>query len=157
MEPPTVSHIAALPVTQPKWQRFVGLPLRLLIRPLLLLIIVVSASCGAAQQPADADTDGLGIELGTNPDPPVAGQVELVVTIKDAAQQAVDDAEVNLLASHSAMATMLMQQEAVSTGSGQYRASFDFSQDSQGEWRVTVELRNVQPETIRKNFVITIP
>lgn len=147
----------ASPVASPKWQRFVVLPLRLLIFPLLLLSIVASTSCGAVQQPADADTSGLVISLDTNPDPPVAGQVELLVTIKDAAQEAVDSAEVNLLASHSSMASMLMQHEAANIGNGQYRATFDFSQDSQGEWRVTVEVRNVQPETIRQNFVITIP
>ena len=55
------------------------------------------------------------------------------------------------------MATMLLQNEAVSTGNGQYSATFDFSQESQGEWRVTAEVRNMQVETIRKNFVITIP
>lgn len=124
---------------------------------LLLFMVVTITGCGAAPTPAAPDTGGLVIELHTDPDPPVAGQVALVVIIKDAAQQAVDDAEVNLLASHSAMATMLMQQEAASTGNGQYRALFDFSQDSQGEWRVTVEARNIQPETIRQNFVITIP
>lgn len=133
-----------------KWQRITFLSL-------LLLIMVASASCGAAPQPAEADTGGLVIDLGTNPDPPVMGQVELIVTIKDAAQQAVDGAEVNLLASHSSMASMLLQSEAANTGSGQYSATFDFSQDSQGEWRVTVEVRNVQAGTIRKNFVITIP
>ena len=133
-----------------KWQRITFLSL-------LLLIAVVSASCGTAQQAEDADTGGLVIDLGTKPDPPVAGQVELTITIKDANQQAVDGAEVNLLVSHSSMATMLMQNTAASTGNGQYSAPFDFSQDSQGDWRVTVEVRNVQPETIRKNFVITIP
>lgn len=121
------------------------------------MIIVTLASCGAGQQSADAETGGLVINLETNPNPPVAGQVELIVTIKDAAQAAVDSADVNLLASHSAMASMLMQQEAANTGNGQYSAAFDFSQDSQGEWRVTVEVRSVQPETIRQNFVITIP
>lgn len=133
-----------------KWQHITFLSL-------LLLIAVVSVSCGAASQAEEADTGGLVIDLGTKPDPPVAGQVELIVTIKDAAQQAVDGAEVNVLVSHSSMATMLMQSKAISTGKGQYGATFDFSQDSQGEWRVTAEVRNVQPETIRKNFVITIP
>ncbi len=122
----------------------------------LLVITVMLASC-AATQPAAADTGGLVIDLSTQPDPPVAGQVALIITIKNANQQAVDDAKVNLLASHSSMGTMLLQNEAMSTGNGQYSATFDFSQDSQGDWRVTVEVRNVQPETIRKNFVITIP
>lgn len=128
--------------------------------PLLSLLLVISmivASCADAQQPAEADTGGLIIDLSTVPDPPVAGQVELIITIKDATQQAIDGAEVNLLASHSSMATMLLQNEAVSTGHGQYSATFDFSQESQGEWRVTAEVRNVQSEVIRKNFVITIP
>jgi len=133
-----------------KWQRITFLSL-------LLLITLMSASCGAAPQAEEADTGGLMIDLSTKPDPPVAGEVELTITIKDATQQAVEGAEVNLLVSHSSMATMLMQNAAVSTGNGQYSASFDFSQDSQGDWRVTVEVRNVQPETIRKNFVITIP
>jgi hypothetical protein len=78
-------------------------------------------------------------------------------TIKDADQQAVEDADVNLLVSHSAMTSMLLQNEAANTGNGQYSATFDFSQDSQGEWRVTVEVRKVQQETIRKDVVITIP
>jgi hypothetical protein len=81
----------------------------------------------------------------------------LIVTIKDADQQAVEDADVNMLVSHSAMASMLLQNEAANTGNGQYSTTFDFSQDSHGEWRVTVEVRKVHPETIRQNFVITIP
>jgi len=124
---------------------------------LLLLMTMTMTGCGAAPQPATADPSGLMIELSTTPDPPVAGAVTLTVTIKDAAQQAVDGADVTLLASHASMATMLIQQKAASTGNGQHRATFDFSRDSQGDWRVTVEVRNVQPRTIRKNFVISIP
>lgn len=124
---------------------------------LLLFTIVTITGCGAEPTPTAPDTGGLVIALHTDPDPPVAGRVALIVTIKDAAQQAVDSADVNLLVSHSSMASMLLQNEAANTGNGQYSASFDFSQDSQGEWRVTAEVRNVQPETIRKNFVITIP
>jgi len=123
---------------------------------LLLFTVVTITGCSAEPMPAAPDTGGLVIELHTDPDPPVAGQVALIVTIKDAGQQAVDNADVNLLVSHSSMASMLLQNEAANTGNGQYSASFDFSQDSQGEWRVTVEVRNVQPKTIRKNFVITI-
>lgn len=133
-----------------KWQDFLFLGL-------LLFSMPTFAGCGAASQPAETNPAGPTIELNTTPDPPVAGEVMLTVTLKDATQQAVDGADVTLLASHDAMATMLVQQEAVSTGSGQYRANFDFSRDSQGDWRVTVEVRNVQPQTIRKNFVISIP
>ncbi len=132
-----------------KWQQITLLSL-------LLLVAVVSTSC-AATQPSDAMTGGFIIDLGTEPDPPVAGQVVLTITLRDANQQAVDGAKVNLLVSHSSMATMLLQNEAVSAGNGKYSAPFDFSQDSQGEWRVTVEVRNVQSEVIRKNFTITIP
>lgn len=132
-----------------KWQRITFVSL-------LIFIAVTLAGCGAAQ-PTEADTGELVIELSTKPDKPVAGQVELIVTITDATQQAVDGAEVNLLASHSSMASMLLQNEAANIGNGQYTAAFDFSQDSQGDWLVTVEVRKVQPETIRKNFVITIP
>lgn len=123
----------------------------------LLLLLMTFAGCGAASQPVEADSGVPTIELSTTPDPLVAGEVTLTVTIKDATQQAVDGADVTLLASHDAMATMLVQQKAVSTGGGQYRATFDFSRDSQGDWRVTVEVRNVQPQAIRKNFVISIP
>lgn len=133
-----------------KWQ-----PLTFL--RLLLLLTVALAGCGTTQQPANAETGGLVIELTTKPDPPVAGQVELIVTLMDSSQQAVEGAAVNLLASHSSMANMLTQKQATSIGNGQYSTIFDFSQGSQGDWRVTVEVRNAQPKTLRKNFVITIP
>ncbi len=133
-----------------KWQYITFLSL-------LLLLTTTLAGCGATQPPADADSGGLVVALTTKPDPPVAGQVELIVTIKDVSQQAVDGAAVNILASHSSMANMLTQQQATSIGNGQYRTIFDFSQGSQGDWRVTVEVRNAQPTTLRKNFVITIP
>ncbi|MFO7634358.1 MAG: FixH family protein [Caldilinea sp.] len=133
-----------------KWQDILSLGL-------LLLSVMTFAGCGAASQPVEADPGGATIELSTTPDPPVAGEVTLMVSVKDTTQQAVDGADVTLLASHDAMATMLVQQKAESTGSGQYRATFDFSRDNQGDWRVTVEVRNIQPQTIRKNFVISIP
>ncbi|HAJ35072.1 MAG TPA: hypothetical protein DCL15_05210 [Chloroflexi bacterium] len=122
-----------------------------------LLLLMTMTGCGAAPQSANTDSSGLMIELSTTPDPLVAGEVTLMVSVKDTTQQAVNGADVTLLASHDAMATMLVQQKAVSTGIGRYRATFDFSRDSQGDWRVTVEVRNVQPQTIRKNFVISIP
>mgnify|MGYP001394948393 CR=1 FL=1 len=133
-----------------KWQH-------ILLLGLLLLIMLPLTGCGAAPQPARVDPDGLIIEIHTTPDPPIAGEVMLTVNIKDAAQQAVDGADVTLLVSHTSMATMLMQQKAVSTGNGQYSATFDFSRDSQGDWGVTVEVRNVQPQTLRENFVISTP
>jgi hypothetical protein len=131
--------------------------LQLTLLSLLLFITMVMAACGAAQEPAVQDTGGLMIALNTRPDPPMAGQIELIVTIKDAGQLPVDGAETTLLVSHRSMATMLMQKKAVSRGTGLYSATFDFSQDSQGDWQVTVEVRNVDPKTIRKDFVLTIP
>ncbi len=94
------------------------------------------------------------IDLTTNPDPPESGQLEPVVTLTDGAGLPIDDAAVNLLASHATMSGMDMQAAATSQGEGRYAITADFGMS--GEWLVTVEVRIHGSEAIRKDFDLAL-
>jgi hypothetical protein len=118
-----------------------------------VLALLVLTACGGSTTPAPStgsDSEAVNITLDTNPDPPAPGQVELIVMLTDSAGQAIDTAEVNLLASHTGHSGMEMNGEATAQGDGRYAITADFSMS--GTWLVTVEVRGLSDEVIRKNF-----
>ncbi len=94
------------------------------------------------------------IALATNPDPPKSGQLELIAVLTDAAGRPVDNAIVNVLASHETMSGMNMQGAATAQGNGRYAIGADFGMT--GPWLVTVEVRGVNADVIRKDFTLTL-
>lgn len=115
---------------------------------------MILAACGGSNAPTQPGAADVTINLTTNPDPPESGQLELVVTLTDTAGQPIDDAAVNLLASHATMSGMDMQGAATSQGNGRYAITADFV--ASGEWLVTVEVRIHGSEAIRKDFNLTL-
>jgi hypothetical protein len=115
----------------------------------MALLALTVAACAPTATPA---ADPVKIELAASPNPPATGDVELTITLSDPSGRPVDNAQVDLLASHTGMAGMDLQGQA--TAQGRYTITADFSMS--GDWKVTVEVRGMTGQTIRKDFDLPV-
>jgi|DewCreStandDraft_5_1066085.scaffolds.fasta_scaffold00493_2 hypothetical protein len=101
---------------------------------------LVLAACGGAGAtvPTPAAT-GPKIVLTTNPDPPLSGNVELVLTVTDANGQPIPDADVYVFADHTEMSGMMMQGKATAQGGGRYAITANLSMS--GTWKISVQVK----------------
>jgi hypothetical protein len=115
------------------------------MRSLLFIILVAGmslfmAACGGAATQAPAATPAPAtITLNTNPNPPVAGDVELRFTVVDDKGQPVSGADFDVIADHTDMSGMTMHGKATDQGGGSYAILTNFSMA--GNWLLTVQVR----------------
>lgn len=131
--------------------------LRFAMVSLMFVSVLALAACNGGSPTQSAPASGnssVNIELKTNPESSATGQVELLVTLTDAAGQPIDSAEVNLLGSHKEMSGMDMNGQATAQGNGRYAITADFGMS--GPWLVTVEVRGVGAEVARKDFDLAL-
>lgn len=102
---------------------------------MLIGVLVVSACGGGVATPAA----GAQVSVTTRPNPPVKGAVELIVEVKDAQGQPLNDANVLVLTSHTTMNGMNQQGMAKSQGNGRYAMMTDMS-GMNGQWLITVQV-----------------
>lgn len=125
--------------------------MRFALTSLVLICVLALAACSGGSSTQAALVN---IELKTNPGAPTMGQIELLVTLTDAAGKPIENAEVSMLASHKDMSGMDMNGKATAQGSGRYAITADFSMS--GQWLVTVEVRGVGAEVVRKDFDLAL-
>ena len=115
------------------------------MRSLLLKVLVVGisiylAACGGSEQATPAATTApVTITLDTNPNPPIAGDVELVFTVVDEKGQPISGADFDVIADHTEMNGMTMHGKATDQGNGSYAIKTIFSMA--GKWKLTVQVR----------------
>lgn len=125
--------------------------MRSALTSLVLICVLALAACSGGSSTQAALVN---IELKTNPGEPTMGQIKLLVTLTDAAGKPIENAEVSMLASHKDMSGMDMNGKATAQGSGRYAITADFSMS--GQWLVTVEVRGVGAEVVRKDFDLAL-
>ena len=126
---------------------------RILLGSLILCLSLTA--CGGSSTPTPTlDPNVVTINLTTNPDQPTSGQVELIVALADGTGKPLDDATVNILASHKTMSGMDMQGEATAQGNGRYAITAKFSMA--GQWLVTVEAQRADSTVTRQNFNLVL-
>lgn len=115
------------------------------MRSLLFIVLVVGmsiflAACGgtATQTPSETAAPAT-ITLNTNPNPPKAGDVELLFTVVDDKGQPVSGADFDVIADHTDMSGMTMHGKATDQGNGNYAITTNFSMV--GNWMLTVQVR----------------
>lgn len=115
------------------------------MRSLLFIVLVVGmsiflAACGgtATQTPSETAAPAT-ITLNTNPNPPTAGDVELLFTVVDDKGQPVSGADFDVIADHTDMSGMTMHGKATDQGNGNYAITTNFSMV--GNWMLTVQVR----------------
>ena len=115
------------------------------MRSLLYMVLAVGISlfltaCGGAATQAPAATAAPAtIKLNTNPNPPIAGDVELLFTVVDDKGQPVSGADFDVIADHTDMSGMTMHGKATDQGNGNYAIKTNFSMA--GNWILTIQVR----------------
>ncbi|MER3457858.1 MAG: hypothetical protein C4309_03750 [Chloroflexota bacterium] len=101
---------------------------------------LVLAACGGAGATAPTPAAaGPKVVLTTSPDPPLSGNVELVLTVTDANGQPIPDADVYVFADHTEMSGMMMQGKATAQGGGRYAITANLSMS--GTWKISVQVK----------------
>lgn len=111
---------------------------KLLLPTLFLTLAFVLVACGGGVAPATEAAPQVTINMETNPNPAVVGDVELSFTITDQSGAPLEGAKVDVSAEHPAMSGMGMSGTATEQGGGKYAIKANFS-DS-GDWKVTVSI-----------------
>ncbi len=116
------------------------------------LALLLAACNGNAGAPTPAD-GGPQVSLTTNPDPAQTGNIDLVVTVKDAQGQPITDAQVFIFTNHQDMAGMGGEYEGVMQENGRYTATAELGMD--GRWRITVQVNQPSRRTV-KDFDVEV-
>jgi len=112
---------------------------KLLLPTLFLTLTLALVACGGDVAPATEAAPQVTINMETNPNPAVVGDVELSFTITDQSGAPLEGATVDVSAEHPAMSGMGMSGLATEQGGGKYAIKANFS-DS-GNWKITVFIR----------------
>lgn len=125
-------------------------------RDILVLLVglaLLLAACNSnAGTPTPAD-GGPQVSLTTNPDPAQTGNIDLVVTVKDAQGQPITDAQVFIFTNHQDMAGMGDEYEGVMQEDGRYTATAELGMG--GRWRITVQVNQPSRRTV-KDFDVEV-
>lgn len=106
------------------------------------ILTLILAACGATSTPEiTPTTGGLTISTQTDPSPARVGDVEIILTVKDAQGNPVTGANVMVFADHTDMSGMTMSGPATEQGNGSYAIMANFSMS--GNWMLTVDLKTV--------------
>lgn len=106
---------------------------------MLIVMSVLLAACGSAATPAPASSKPVNIEVETNPNPAVMGDVELILDITDANGNPIEGAKVDVSIDHTDMMGMGMSGLATDQGGGRYAINANFSMS--GNWNLTAYVR----------------
>jgi hypothetical protein len=106
---------------------------------IILLMSVLLAACGGAATPAATSGKPVNITVETNPNPPVMGDIELVLSVTDAKGNPIEGATVDVSADHTDMTGMDMSGAATEQGNGKYAIKANFSMS--GNWKLKVYVR----------------
>ena len=120
----------------------------ILIAGITIMAFVLSA-CGATSTPVEAPPlNSLTILTDTDPSPASVGEVEVILTIKDAQGNPVTGALVMVYADHTDMSGMNMSGQATEQGNGTYAILANFSMS--GNWMLTIDVKTASQLETRK-------
>jgi hypothetical protein len=126
----------------------------------MALVIFGLAACGGQETTggtgvATAPPAGdLRISLTTDPNPPKAGPVTVVVEVKDAQGKPVDGAQVSVSINHTGMSHGGIKGDLTSQGSGRYQADGSFSMS--GTWHADVEVTSQGGSATTQSFELQV-
>lgn len=106
---------------------------------MLVMMSVLLAACGSASTPAVTSSKPVNIKVETNPNPPVMGDIEVILDVTDANGNPIEGATVDVSADHIDMTGMDMSGAATDQGSGKYAINANFSMS--GNWKLKVYVR----------------
>jgi hypothetical protein len=110
---------------------------------MFVALVTVLAACGGSAQPAapveSGSSNDVNIQVETNPNPAMMGDMELILTITDGEGNPIEGARVDVSADHIDMTGMTMSGPATDQSGGRYAITANFSMS--GNWKLTVYVR----------------
>ena len=106
---------------------------------MLVMMSVLLAACGSTSTPTVTSSKSVNIKVETNPNPPVMGDIEVILNVTDANGNPIEGATVDVSADHIDMTGMDMSGAATDQGSGKYAINANFSMN--GNWKLKVYVR----------------
>jgi hypothetical protein len=126
--------------------------------PLLLLLFFVLTACRQSAQstptPEATVPDDIVMTLEVEPAPPAVGDAVLVITVRRAAGEAVDDAAIAVRGdmNHAGMTPAFGEVEGGSDGV--YRVPFEWTMG--GDWIITVDVTLTNGEIVSRTFDLSV-
>jgi len=102
-------------------------------------IFLSACSSGAAPEDSSASAKPVNIQVESNPNPAMMGDVTLTLTIADENGDPIEGARVDVSVDHTDMTGMDMSGPATEQGEGKYAINANFSMT--GNWKMTVYVR----------------
>lgn len=112
----------------------------ILVTGLLFSTAIFLAACSSGAVPEDsASAKPVNIQVESNPNPAMMGDVTLTLSITDENGQPIESARVDVSVDHTDMTGMGMSGPATEQGEGKYAINANFSMT--GNWKMTVYVR----------------
>jgi uncharacterized GH25 family protein len=102
-------------------------------------IFLTACSSGAAPEEPSASAKPVNIQVESNPNPAMMGDVTLTLIITDENGDPIEGARVDVSVDHTDMTGMGMSGPATEQGAGKYAINANFSMT--GNWKMTVYVR----------------
>ncbi len=120
---------------------------------LALLAVILTSGCRQSQ-PTSVSGESLQISLTAEPNPPVSGQAQLVVTLKDAGGSPISDATLSVRGdmTHAGMTPVI--REGVTGQNGIYSVPFEWTMG--GDWIVEVTAKLKDGTTTTRTFKYSV-
>lgn len=120
----------------------------------IVTLVLAFALVACGESSATPTPSNSQITLTTNPNPPKSGDVEMIVQVRDASGNPLNDGIVMLFADHMDMKGMTLQGKATAQGNGRYATIANFSMS--GKWKVTVQVNKTGMTSLAQDFNIEL-
>ncbi len=121
----------------------------------LLALLFLASACGRMQAARpEASAAGYTLSLAAQPDPPMMGQSQLLVTLSDPTGKPVDGAQVHVEGNMTHAGMVPVVADAKGSQHGRYPVPFNWTMD--GDWIVTVKATLPDAQTVTRDFPIRV-
>jgi hypothetical protein len=117
-------------------------------------LLLLLAGCGRVQQANPATPDSYAVTLATEPAPPVVGDGAVIVTLRDAAGQPADNAQLAIEANMSHAGMTPVMADGAAGKDGVYRVPLTWTMA--GDWYVDVKFTLPDGQKITRRFPMQV-
>ena len=120
----------------------------------LLLAMAGLTGCGRVERRSPETQDSFTVTFATDPAPPIIGQGTVILTLRDAAGRAVDDARVAIEANMNHAGMVPVNAETSGSQGGVYRVPLRWTMG--GDWYVDVRFTLPDGQIVGRRFPVSV-